>query len=450
MKTLSFKLYRLLSSLRHWLERRFTAAGLLALVGMLAVGAIGVDLSQSAGAQTFALLFCLLLQGFLAGLLFKGRFKIERQLPRYASVGREFHYRVLIDNQATKGFHSLELWEDFEDPRPSFKDFANHLDSETRTQPLYSRSTNSVRMSFRQTMGGRSGLFSVAAKSQCEQRIAVTALRRGPLRFKGSLLTRPDPLGLVRGWIKTTVPESVLVLPKRYPLPELSLPGLNRHQPGGVELASSIGMSDQFVSLRDYRPGDPPRHIHWRSWAHANRPIVKEFQDEFFVRHALVLDTFVPAGLSTAVFEEAVSVAASFACTITTQESLLDLLFVGSQAFCLTTGRGVGHTEQALEALASVQPSPASSFNVLQDLVLLHAQSACACICVMLHWDESRKQLVRRLRATGLPVWALVVAHPTDAKQFAAEVSTPAEEFRHVLEIGQIERDLQLLKGFMA
>ena len=49
----------------------------------------------------------------------------------------------------------------------------------------------------------------------------------------------------------------------------------------------------------------------------------------FSCGHALVLDTFTDEPHSE-IFEEAVSVAASFACTVLTQESLLDLLFVGA------------------------------------------------------------------------------------------------------------------------
>lgn len=52
-------------------------------------------------------------------------------------------------------------------------------------------------------------------------------------------------------------------------------------------------------------------------------------------------------------FEEAVSVAASFACTLRNQESL-DLMFVGAKAFLFTAGRGVAHTDQLLEILAGV------------------------------------------------------------------------------------------------
>jgi uncharacterized protein (DUF58 family) len=55
-----------------------------------------------------------------------------------------------------------------------------------------------------------------------------------------------------------------------------------KYQQGGVALASNVGQSDEFVALRDYRQGDPLRHIHWRSWARAGKPVVKEFEDEFF------------------------------------------------------------------------------------------------------------------------------------------------------------------------
>ena len=162
---------------------------------------------------------------------------------------------------------------------------------------------------------------------------------------------------------------SVLILPKRYPLPPIALPGTMKYQEGGVALASNVGQSDEYVALRDYRHGDPLRHIHWRSWAKAGKPIVKEFEDEFFVRHALVLDTFTDHPHSE-VFEEAVSVAASFACTLLTQESLLDLLFVGPQAYCFTAGRGLAHADQMLEILASVRACRDQPFRALEQLVL--------------------------------------------------------------------------------
>ena len=155
-------------------------------------------------------------------------------------------------------------------------------------------------------------------------------------------------------------------------------------------MASNIGRSDEFVSLREYRRGDPYRHIHWRSWAKTGKPIVKEFEDEFFVRHALILDTFTDDPRSDA-FEEAVAVAASFACTLISQESLLDLLFVGSEAYCFTAGRGLAHADQMLEILASVRACPGEPFQNLETLVMQHSGSVSGCVCVFLAWDEKRR-----------------------------------------------------------
>jgi uncharacterized protein (DUF58 family) len=283
----------------------------------------------------------------------------------------------------------------------------------------------------------------------------LTPLRRGVLRFESISLARPDPLGLVRAFRRLPAPASLVVLPRRYPLPALALSGGRQYQPGGVALAATVGEAEEFIALRDYRPGDPLRHIHWRSWARAGRPIVREFQDEFLPRHALVLDTFARTSQDEA-FEEAVSIAASFACTIETRESLLDLLFVGPQAICFTTGRGLGQAEQALEVLAAVRRRPEASFDALHQLVLRHAVSVCSCICVLVDWDKPRQELVRQLRARGVPVLALVI-RPPQAQQSAgrpgnrgttkAEEQSRGEPGVQFLEVGRIAEGLRRLEG---
>lgn len=166
--------------------------------------------------------------------------------------------------------------------------------------------------------------------------------------------------------------------------------------------------------MRDYRPGDPLRKIHWRSWARTGRPIVKEYQDEYFVRHALALDTFGPEG---PVFEEAVSVAASFAAGVATQDSLLDLLFVGSKTYCFTAGRGLGSPDSLLEVLSCVEPCRDKTFEEFRHALLRRSSSISGCVCVLLGFDEERRALVRSLRSIGLPVLALVVVGP-DAPPF--------------------------------
>jgi uncharacterized protein (DUF58 family) len=236
----------------------------------------------------------------------------------------------------------------------------------------------------------------------------------------------------------------MLILPKRYPLPPLALPGTLKYQEGGVALAANVGQSEEFVALRDYRRGDPLRHIHWRSWARTGKPIVKEFEDEFFVRHALVLDTFHPQPNSE-VFEEAVSVAASFACTIQTQESLLDLLFVGAEAYCFTSGRGLAHADQMLEILASVRTGGGKTFSDLEQLVLNHAAAVSNCICIFLAWDEPRRRFVEKLKASGVPVMVVVVMAEPPRQPLDRGPLRDDPELFHTLILGEIEAGLQKL-----
>lgn len=207
-------------------------------------------------------------------------------------------------------------------------------------------------------------------------------------------------------------------------------------------MASSIGESEEFVSLREYRPGDPLRRIHWKSFAKIGKPIVKEFQDEFFVRHALILDTFSPLAYSET-FEEAVSVAASLAYTIQNQDSLLDLMFVGPQAFCFTTGRGIAHTEQMLEILASVQICRDKKFDSLEHMVLQHAAQISGCVCVFLDWDDARKNFVKSIKAQGTPLMVFVVT-PNGVTLDPGPMANQPETFHH-LPIGKIREKLAML-----
>ncbi|MGH7603973.1 MAG: DUF58 domain-containing protein, partial [Gemmatimonadaceae bacterium] len=206
--------------------------------------------------------------------------------------------------------------------------------------------------------------------------------------------------------------------PRRYRLPRLALPGRRRHQPGGVSLATSVGDSEEFLSLREYRPGDPLQHIHWKSFARTGRPIVKEFQDEFFERHALVLDTGGAHG-EDAAFEDAVAIAASFVYTIDTQECLLDLLFVGGELRHLVAGRGQLHAEQMLEALAGVSPSEPAAFEPLAHAVLAARAQLSSCVLVLVAWDAERRRLAETLAASGIEVRCILACAPERAPRDA-------------------------------
>jgi uncharacterized protein (DUF58 family) len=444
LRKLIYLAYRLLSGARHRLSRRFTRPGLAVLLGLVISGAIGLEMEQTVASQAFTLLLATLLLSGAFSLRFRMRYSAERILPRYGTVGRSLNYQVVLRNETARVQTGLVLLEERADPRPSLAEFVAAQTAEERQTKSFRVSRRVSRLRFTRATVKEAAVPTMPTGQEAAVQAELLPLKRGLLRFTGLTLARPDPLGLVKSFARLALPQSVLILPKRYPLPPLALPGAARYQQGGVALASSVGESEEFVSVRDYRQGDPLRRIHWRSWAKVGRPIVKEFEDEFFVRHALILDTF-SAHPHSEVFEEAVSVAASFACTVQTQESLLDLLFVGTQAYCFTAGRGVGHTEHMLEVLASVQACRDKSFDALEHLVLDHVEDVSGCLCVLLAWDEPRRKFIERLRALGVPLLVLVMSEAGAAAGFEAGPMRDAPEAFRVLEVGAIEEGLATL-----
>lgn len=442
---LLYRIYRVFSWGRYWAGRRFTRAGLVVLGAVFVAAVLGLDPENSVGYQGFTLLVGLLLVAFLFGFRFKASFSAERILPHFGTVGQPFTYRVVVRNLTAERQDGLALLENLKDIRPTFQQWKEiQLDDNQHIRPFSFSQRRRVNP-FRRANLKEAGVSPLLPKQAGEASVELTPLRRGVVHLDGVTLARPDPLGLFRALHRVALPQSVLILPKRYPLATIALPGAMKYQQGGVAMASNVGQSDEFVSLREYRRGDPVKHIHWRSWAKTGKPIVKEFEDEFFVRHALILDTFTDRP-HTDEFEEAVSVAASFACTVLTQESLLDLLFVGTQAYCFTAGRGLAHADQMLEILASVQPSTTLPFDKLEELVVNHAGMVSGCICVLLAWDEARQRLVQKLQAFRLPVLVLVIRPAGKTEPLAPGPMRDEPERLIALETGRVEQQLARLR----
>jgi Protein of unknown function DUF58 len=413
-----YRAFRLLSEADHWVQRRFTRGGSLILGALAGSAVVGLDTNQTMAYQAFTFLLALVLLAIGASPFFRARLTARRTLPPFGTAGQPLAYRVIIRNETDRARTGLTLLEGLADPQPSLDEFL-HTDAGDEGDNWWDRLVGYPRW---QALTARNRGAVIEERplpllppgGEAEVRVELRPLRRGHLRFAGVAVARPDPLGLFRAVQQIPLPESLLVLPRRYPVPPIGLPGTRKFQPGGVALASSVGESEEFVSLRDYRPGDPRRRIHWKSWARVGKPVVREYQDEFFARHALVLDTFSRTEPGER-FEAAVSVAASLACTLDTGESLLDLLFVGPQAYCFTAGRGLAHVDQMLEVLAAVRACRDQPFATLHRLVIGRADALSGCLAVLLAWDAPRQAFVRHLAELGVPTLVLVIMQPGEA-----------------------------------
>jgi Protein of unknown function DUF58 len=438
MNPLIYRIVRGSYSAHRWLNRRFTHTGLGVLVCFVFSGIVGADTNQSLSYQLFCFLGALLGMAIAASRFQRYRVSVTRILPRFGTVGMPLRYRIVFDNQTARRHRGLKFYESLVEPFPDFRAFSI-LNWRTPWQ-IQQQQWERIMARRNRAIAPSLDLPSLSPQSETEVMGEVIPLRRGLLQFRGIGVTRPDPLGLFNTHLALALPQAVLILPKRYHLPPIQLPGARRHQSGAVALAASVGDAEEFRSLREYRSGDPIRKIHWKSWAKVGKPMIKEEQEEFFVRHALILDTFQSSAESE-LLEEAVAIASSLACEIQTQESLLDMMFVGLESYCFTAGRGLGQTERMLELLASVLPCQDRSFASFLPVIQSRCSLLSGCICILLDWDEERKTFVRYLQSLGIPTLALVVRGERD---LSMEPTQDVGQIQ-VLKLGQIQEGLMQL-----
>lgn len=411
-----FRNYRFSAAVKHRVRRKFTPAGGLAIAAMVLTGGVGVDTSQAIAYQAFVLLWCLVLVALIWSFFPAPYFRAARTLPRVGTAGQPLVYTLTVTNPHPRVQRSVMVAEDLGDLRPTFAEFANTPEPGERRRNLFDRFFRFYRWMWLTALKQMAVIIpaklpAIAPMRQIDVQMRLVPQRRGHLNLEGLIFTINDPFGFCRRFSRYSAPQKILILPRRYTIPEISFGGATQYQPGGVSMASSLGESDEFMSVREYRRGDPLRHIHWKSTSKTGKLIVKEFQNEFFVRHALVLDTFLEQA-NDPVFEEAVSIAASFALSLNTQDSLLDLLFVGPEAFTVSTGRGVAQVEHMLEILAAVQPCTQHDFAALEEVVLRQVAQVSGCVSIFVRWDEQRKGLVEQLAALAVPQTVIILKKP--------------------------------------
>ncbi|MBN1941861.1 MAG: DUF58 domain-containing protein [Phycisphaerae bacterium] len=118
----------------------------------------------------------------------------------------------------------------------------------------------------------------------------LSAENRGRVDLQGVRLATKFPFGLVMVKRDVEQPASLVVWPAKGRIKS------NLFRRGALEASSAPpsrlqGGQDEFFGLREYRPGDSPRWIHWRRSAGRETPVVREMAHPVPDVLFLVLDT---------------------------------------------------------------------------------------------------------------------------------------------------------------
>src|SRR5438132_8749858 len=147
------------------------------------------------------------------------------------------------------------------------------------------------------------------------ERIEVTTLRtprrRGEVVTVQVELRSNAPFGVAERRVRAKLLARTLVLPRVFPLGNLPFVEPIATNARAVHEAPRRGQGPDYLGIREYRAGDPMRHVHWALTARHGRLMVREFEEERTRRLAVVVDTERDEGDAWTPLDRCCSVAAS-------------------------------------------------------------------------------------------------------------------------------------------
>jgi len=277
-------------------------------------------------------------------------------------------------------------------------------------------------------MNSEPGIEYLPARERGKITVRLLPLRRGHYDLPPLRAYSIYPFNFRRAGTSQLEIGSILVLPDYHPLEHFDIPSGRRYQQGGILLSSNVGESPEYMGNREYMPGDSVRRIDFKSWARLAKPAVKEYQEEYYCRVALVLDTYIHThrrrpkeGFPN--LEGAISLTAAIAEHLSSGDYITDIFAAGPDLFVFRSGRSISHFDNILEILACIEECRTNPFDVILPAFVEAISGISAVVYVFLDWDDSREKFLRAAVETGCQTKVILVCdgHPSKNPDKAIE-----------------------------
>ncbi len=244
------------------------------------------------------------------------------------------------------------------------------------------------------------------------------------------------PLGLFKWSTSKEQPQHILIYPKFEALSSIELPSGAKFQKPTMSIISKIGESMDFLGCREFRTGDNPKFIHWRSTARKGNLVVREFREECLSRIALIVDTYAPeAGIFLKMtgkhkkyasrFEAAISLSAAVAEITARQDFVIDFFAAGPEIYHFQGGRNLAHLDDILDILAGVSFTSSEPFKILEPAVMEEISGIGTAVVILLKWDKERAEFIRQMRDNGVFTKVVIVSETHIESEGSAIVLSP-------------------------
>jgi uncharacterized protein (DUF58 family) len=276
-------------------------------------------------------------------------------------------------------------------------------------------------------------LLSMRWYERVRRRYRLTAERRGAYDFGPVLLSSGDIFGFRTRLLEVAAQQTLLVYPRLVPLNRIPL---RVARPGGELLGERRIVEDplRLAGVRDYKPGDPVRHIHWKSSARVGQLQTKVFEPAASQHLVIFLNgqTLEHAyeGVLGDYFETAIMVAASLAeaglearhpVGLFTNNSVRD----ASRRVRLPASRHSTQMVRLLETLAQMTHFTLLPLDQLLRLEAPNLPFGASIVAVSAIANDAILTALIDLRAAGHPVALIVVCEPNRAPSVALPEDIP-------------------------
>jgi uncharacterized protein (DUF58 family) len=174
-------------------------------------------------------------------------------------------------------------------------------------------------------------------------------IHRGVYPLDALTLSTAFPFGMFTKKRDVHLPGELVIWPRSDRQVSLPLsPGGHGRPRQVAAVQGAAGARGEYRSLREYRPGDDPNDIHWRSTARRGQPVVKEYDQDAGEALWFCLDTRTEPGERA---EGAIQTVASLAATAVSEGRRFAVATPHRQ---VEPGQGSGQLERVLDLLARV------------------------------------------------------------------------------------------------
>jgi uncharacterized protein (DUF58 family) len=137
--------------------------------------------------------------------------------------------------------------------------------------------------------------------------------RRGVFESGLVTLSCGAPFGFMRSIRRLELSSPMIAVPRWVELRSFPILEPSSYPSDVLHERARTGAGEEFLGVREYRPGDSPRAVHWRSTARTGRLMVREYEENPSARVALVLTGADYGVAPDSSFESLVSAVASIA-----------------------------------------------------------------------------------------------------------------------------------------